>query len=266
MALETASFISDLNVANPTATDPISDGDNHIRLIKSAIKATFPNISAAVTATAAQLNYTTTLTSDPQAQINSKASTQITLTAGAGLTGGGTLESNRSFALTGQALAFHNLAVNGLITRSADGSLSGRAIGAGSGISVSNADGTIGNPTIAVDATVLRNNTSSLLGAGFRSTPVALGNSSGQSITPNPEAGSFFTLTNNGAYTLNAPTEQSGYTQVIHVTNGSTAGATTFSGFAKVVGDALTTTNGHGFLIFLTKIGTLCLASVAALQ
>lgn len=56
MALETASFISGLQSANPTTADPVRQGDDHIRLIKGALKNTFPNINAAVTATPAELN------------------------------------------------------------------------------------------------------------------------------------------------------------------------------------------------------------------
>lgn len=56
MALETATYISDLVSTNPTASDNISQGDDHIRLLKSSIKATFPNINGAVTATQAELN------------------------------------------------------------------------------------------------------------------------------------------------------------------------------------------------------------------
>lgn len=56
MALETATYISDLNAANPTATDPKSQGDDHIRLLKSTIKATFPNIIGSVATTNSDLN------------------------------------------------------------------------------------------------------------------------------------------------------------------------------------------------------------------
>lgn len=56
MALETGTYISDLVITNPTSTDPKSEGDNHLRLVKSTIKATFPNITGAVTATHGQLN------------------------------------------------------------------------------------------------------------------------------------------------------------------------------------------------------------------
>lgn len=56
MALEAASYVAGLNTANPTAADPIAEGDNHIRLIKSVLKNTFPNLSAAMTADATELN------------------------------------------------------------------------------------------------------------------------------------------------------------------------------------------------------------------
>ena len=39
MALETATYVGDLNTSNPPAGDNISQGDDHIRLIKSAIQA-----------------------------------------------------------------------------------------------------------------------------------------------------------------------------------------------------------------------------------
>jgi len=61
MPLEVATYIDGLNAQNPSSTDQIAEGDNHIRLIKAAIKATFPNINAAVTPTAAQLNGITDL-------------------------------------------------------------------------------------------------------------------------------------------------------------------------------------------------------------
>jgi hypothetical protein len=56
MALETASFINGLNSGNPQSTDSVSQADDHIRLIKATIKATFPNITGAVTKTQAEIN------------------------------------------------------------------------------------------------------------------------------------------------------------------------------------------------------------------
>lgn len=56
MPLETASYINQLDSANPLGSDPIAAGDDHIRLIKAAVKATFPNITGPVTVTQADLN------------------------------------------------------------------------------------------------------------------------------------------------------------------------------------------------------------------
>jgi len=56
MGLETGTYISDLNSSNPVAGDPVNEGDDHIRLIKSTVKATFPSVSGAVTSTHTELN------------------------------------------------------------------------------------------------------------------------------------------------------------------------------------------------------------------
>ena len=42
MSIETANFISELVPTNPLAGDPISQGDDHIRMIKSTLQKTFP--------------------------------------------------------------------------------------------------------------------------------------------------------------------------------------------------------------------------------
>ena len=56
MGLESGTYISDLNAANPAAGDLKSQGDDHLRLIKSTIKATFPNITGAVNTSQTDLN------------------------------------------------------------------------------------------------------------------------------------------------------------------------------------------------------------------
>lgn len=56
MGLEAATTINQLVVTNPVGTDNRSQGDDHIRLIKSALIGTFPNITGPVTVTQAQLN------------------------------------------------------------------------------------------------------------------------------------------------------------------------------------------------------------------
>lgn len=56
MAIESAAFISDLNTSNPPGSDPVGQADDHIRLLKSVLKATFPNLTGAVSVTQSQLN------------------------------------------------------------------------------------------------------------------------------------------------------------------------------------------------------------------
>ena len=89
MGLETVTYINDLNDAWPIgASDVKGQGDDHIRNIKKAIKASFPNINAAITAdpaelnkldgmtaSQAELNFIVGVTSAIQAQLDSKSST-----------------------------------------------------------------------------------------------------------------------------------------------------------------------------------------------
>lgn len=63
MTVETAAFIGALNASYPANTDPKSEGDDHLRLIKAAILASFPGITAAMTATHTELNYAVGVTS-----------------------------------------------------------------------------------------------------------------------------------------------------------------------------------------------------------
>ena len=63
MGVETATFISQLSATNPLATDPISQGDDQIRLVKEVLQAQFTTLgAAAVTTTAAELNILDTVT------------------------------------------------------------------------------------------------------------------------------------------------------------------------------------------------------------
>ena len=73
MALESATFIDGLVTTNPTGADAKSTADDHLRLIKSTVKATFPNITGAVTPTHTELNFVDGVTSAIQTQIDNKA-------------------------------------------------------------------------------------------------------------------------------------------------------------------------------------------------
>lgn len=95
MPLETATFINQLDAANPLGSDPISAGDDHLRLIKSAVKATFPNITGAVTKSHTEINTAV----DQAAAALSRA--------GGTMTGPLVLQGNASSAL--QAVPFQQL-------------------------------------------------------------------------------------------------------------------------------------------------------------
>jgi len=86
------------------------------------------------------------------------------INTGAGLTGGGNLSANRTISLTGQALALHNFTNTGFILRTGDAAYTTRAFAAGDGLTVSNGSGLAGNPSYAVDSSVVR--TSRTLTAG----------------------------------------------------------------------------------------------------
>ncbi len=56
MALESGTYINSLVSTNPAATDGLAQADDHMRLIKATILASFPNIAGAMTATHTVLN------------------------------------------------------------------------------------------------------------------------------------------------------------------------------------------------------------------
>ena len=57
MGLETASYISQLVDTNPVVGDPVGEGDDHLRLIKTVLQTQFPNLTAgAVNTTQTEMN------------------------------------------------------------------------------------------------------------------------------------------------------------------------------------------------------------------
>jgi hypothetical protein len=71
MGLETGTYIDSLNASNPAATDALSQADEHLRLIKSTLKSTFPSVAGAVTATHTAIN---TKVAEPVSAITSDGS------------------------------------------------------------------------------------------------------------------------------------------------------------------------------------------------
>lgn len=134
MPLETATFIHQLNAANPLGSDPVAAGDDHLRMIKSTIKSTFPNITGPITVSQSDINdkvpnavqkdgsvamtgeltlagnpttnlgaapkqYVDTASGNLTAAVALKADKATLISAGAGLTGGGDLSANRTLAI-----------------------------------------------------------------------------------------------------------------------------------------------------------------------
>jgi hypothetical protein len=74
MGLETTTFLDGLNNSWPLGTDPGPQGDDHLRLIKSVLKDTFPGsggngFSKQIVATEDEINYLTGLTENIAAAI-----------------------------------------------------------------------------------------------------------------------------------------------------------------------------------------------------
>jgi hypothetical protein len=104
------------------------------------------------------------------------------------------------------------------------------------------------------------------LTGGANVTSLPLGTISSGTVTIDCGARPTQYLTDNGAFTLAAPSNDG--TCVIFVINSSTAGAISFSGFSvgSNTGDALNTTNGNKFSIFVWRINGTSGYRVAAHQ
>jgi len=146
MGLETGTYISDLVVTNPAAGDGIVDADNHMRLIKSTVKATFPNVTGAVNPTHTELNFVDGVTSAIQTQLGAKAASG--LTTASGLTIPTDKLAGRDTAATG---ALEDIGVTGGIEFTGTGSIQTSAF---TGDVTKAAGGTSTTYTITASATV----------------------------------------------------------------------------------------------------------------
>lgn len=102
-----------------------------------------------------------------------------------------------------------------------------------------------------------------ILAGGARVTSKSL---STGTITPDPGDRPLQYVTNGGAFTINAPTNDGSL--MLLVTNNGSAGAITFTGFTvgSNTGDALTTTNTHKFTISIWRINSVSGYRIAAHQ
>jgi hypothetical protein len=114
MGLETGTYIDSLNTSNPGATDSVAQGDDHIRLLKSTIKNTFPNLTGAMTSTHTELNLLDGVTA---------TTTELNYVDVATL---GTAEASKALTVDANldVTGIRNLTVTGTITNSSIISLS----------------------------------------------------------------------------------------------------------------------------------------------
>ena len=123
--------ISDLNPVYPQSDDPVSQGDNHIRNIKKAVKDTFPNVDGPVNATDEELNQLAGNNvigdiSDLEGRVSqnesdiSKNASDIATNAAGIATNAGNIASNDQdiAALDGRVDALENAPTPGLIPHS----------------------------------------------------------------------------------------------------------------------------------------------------
>lgn len=120
-----------------------------------------------------------------------------------------------------------------------------------------------GKAAIEGGTIVLLNQTGTLT-AGFSGTPYNAGTQTTGTFTPDEANGNLQYAVNGGAHTIAPPTNNCSI--VIQYTNNASAGSVTTSGFTKVTGDTLTTTNGDDFFLFITKNNGFSHLQVQALQ
>jgi hypothetical protein len=70
VSLETATYVANLVITNPDDADAVNAGDDHIRLIKAALRRTFPNLDGAVSLSANQVSYLGDVSQSVQLQLN----------------------------------------------------------------------------------------------------------------------------------------------------------------------------------------------------
>ena len=129
-------------------------------------------------------------------------------------------------------------------------------------------DQTADTAVAAADADTLKADVTDELTVGFTSANSDAGTKSSGTFTPDPRISNFQHAINGGAHTLAPPAYNS--TMVILYKNNASAGAVTTSGFTKVDGDTLTTTNGDEFFMYITRYNdgstTFSALTVKALQ
>lgn len=118
----------------------------------------------------------------------------------------------------------------------------------------------------STSSTVITTGNTATITKGYTVTPNNIGTVSSGTTTPDPANGNYQYLTNNGAFTLAAPSSDCAID--ILVTNGASAGAITFSGFTvgSSTGSTYATTNTNKYILSIRRINATSTYSWYALQ
>ena len=183
--------------------------------------------------------------------------------------------SNNLSDLTSPTAARTNLGLSGAATidttnasNISSGTLAAARGGAGTtnGVMKANGSGAVSAAVAGTD--FLAPGVAATISKGYAVVPHSIGTpASASTVTPDPANGNYQYLTNNAAFTLAAPS--SDCAMDILVTNGSTAGAITMSGFSAPAGgggDTYATTNASKYLLMIRRINATATYSWKALQ
>ena len=118
---------------------------------------------------------------------------------------------------------------------------------------------------VAASGAVMADTDVNLTG-GYTSTADDDGTQTSGTYTVAPAGGNLKTIVNGGAFTLAAPTVAGDYTLILQMTNNASAGTVTITGFTQESGDSLTTTDGHDFFLYITKLNGFTHLHITALQ
>jgi hypothetical protein len=169
-------------------------------------------------------------------------------------------------AITGAAttIASANLTVSRALASDGSGKV---AVSAVTSTELGYLSGTTSAVQTQLDNRVTANADDALTG-GYTTTADDDGTFTTGTYTPTPAGGNMKRIINDGAFTIAAPTAAGDYTLIIQITNDPAggAGAITLSGFSRTIGNPFTTTNGHDFFVYITKLNGFTLANVVALQ
>jgi hypothetical protein len=193
---------------------------------------------------------------NPEVAVNSTVvRTTREITTSDGIAGGGDMTADRALSLTGQALAIHQVSSNGIIARTSAGVFTPRTIVGGDGVDVTFGAGVNGDPSIAVDSSVVRTSFAistgtGLTGGGNFSTPRTF-SLNGQALAIHNLTGTGIVVRDGGSsFVVRSLVGGDG----INMTNGSgVSGAPTIAVDSSVVRTTREVNSGNG----LTGGGTL---------